>query len=352
MKTQLRMEAFYSFSERFAKIRSKRIKKAVKGIGGGLSSEVVDHNLQEGPRKGNKKRLSPHETEDNISEKDLGKTDEKEKNKRKRSEKPSSSRSRGRAQNRGRGRGRKNLIPELSDGSSDGEGDDNDNEVGLQAPNEAKPGNPHKVRRVSLYIVFVLCILIDFVVCLTLLIFCFQSTRSRNPVKYSEKEDDQLDESRGNGESLSENLDDDDDDFLKNLGKLGNVSEERTQNEPTTMDASNNDCPSEDYIQMGGGGFCVDEAETGGDAHVEDKASDDYRVMGGGFCVDEDETGKEDDAMDEEVLETEDVNSQNKAKRQNEDASLEEYGGGIEIGNSSAGGLSAMPFLKRKKRKN
>ncbi|RID59977.1 hypothetical protein BRARA_F03166 [Brassica rapa] len=325
-ETQLRMEAFYSFSERFAKIRSKRIKKAVKGIGGGLSSEVVDHNLQEGPRKGNKKRLSPHETEDNISEKDLSKTDEKEKNKRKRSEKPSSSRSRGRAQNRGRGRGRKNLIPELSDGSSDGEGDDNDNEVGLQAPNEAKPGgNPHKVRR---------------------------STRSRNPVKYSEKEDDQLDESRGNGESLSENLDDDDDDFLKKLGKLGNVSEERTQNEPTTMDASNNDCPSEDYIQMGGGGFCVDEAETGGDAHVEDKASDDYRVMGGGFCVDEDETGKEDDAMDEEVLETEDVNSQNKAKRQNEDASLEEYGGGIEIGNSSAGGLSAMPFLKRKKRKN
>ncbi|KAF3597065.1 hypothetical protein DY000_02025713 [Brassica cretica] len=248
-ETQLRMEAFYSFSERFAKIRSKRIKKAVKGIGGGLSSEVVDHTLQEGPRKGNKKRLSPYESEDNTSEKDLSKTDEKATNKRKRSEKPSSSRG-------------------------------------------------------------------------------------------------------GNGESLSENLDDDDDDFLNNLGNLGNVSEERAQNEPTTMDASNNDCPSEDYIQMGGGGFCVDEAETGGDAHVEDKARNDYRVMGGGFCVDEDETGEEDDAMDEEVLETEDVNSQNKAKRQNEDASLEEYGGGIEIGNSSAGGLSAMPFLKRKKRKN
>ncbi|KAF2554384.1 hypothetical protein F2Q68_00036535 [Brassica cretica] len=70
-ETQLRMEAFYSFSERFAKIRSKRIKKAVKGIGGGLSSEVVDHTLQEGPRKGNKKRLSPYESEDNTSEKDL-----------------------------------------------------------------------------------------------------------------------------------------------------------------------------------------------------------------------------------------------------------------------------------------
>lgn len=34
MQTQLRMEAFYSFNERFAKIRSKRIKKAIKGITG------------------------------------------------------------------------------------------------------------------------------------------------------------------------------------------------------------------------------------------------------------------------------------------------------------------------------
>lgn len=60
---------------------------------------------------------------------------------------------------------------------------------------------------------------------------------------------------------------------------------------------------------MGGGGFCVDEVEIGGDVYVEDKVSDDYKVMGGGFCVDEDEIGKEDDVMDEEVLEIEDVNS-------------------------------------------
>lgn len=153
MKTQLRMEAFYSFSERFAKIRSKRIKKAVKGIGGGLSSEVVDHTLQEGPRKGNEKRLSPHETEDiNTSEKDLSKTDEKEKNKRKRSEKASSSRGRAQKRGRGRGRGRSNLLPELSDGSSDG--DDIDKVVDLQAPHEAKPGNPEEMRRVSHYIVY------------------------------------------------------------------------------------------------------------------------------------------------------------------------------------------------------
>ncbi|KAK8959809.1 DNA repair protein UVH3 [Platanthera guangdongensis] len=41
-QTQLRMEAFYSFNERFAKIRSQRIKKAVKGIAGISSSELTD----------------------------------------------------------------------------------------------------------------------------------------------------------------------------------------------------------------------------------------------------------------------------------------------------------------------
>lgn len=143
-ETQLRIEAFYSFNERFAKIRSKRINKAVKGIGGGLSSDVADHTLQEGPRKRNKKKVAPHETEDNnTSDKDSPIANEKVKNKRKRLEKPSSSRGRGRAQKRGRGRGRvqKDLL-ELSDGSSDDD-DDDDKVVEL----EAKPANLQKVRK-------------------------------------------------------------------------------------------------------------------------------------------------------------------------------------------------------------
>uniref|UniRef100_A0A7N0UPT8 DNA repair protein UVH3 n=1 Tax=Kalanchoe fedtschenkoi TaxID=63787 RepID=A0A7N0UPT8_KALFE len=40
-ETQLRLEAFYSFNEKFAKIRSKRIKKAVKGITGKNSPKDV-----------------------------------------------------------------------------------------------------------------------------------------------------------------------------------------------------------------------------------------------------------------------------------------------------------------------
>ncbi|RLN17931.1 DNA repair protein UVH3 isoform X1 [Panicum miliaceum] len=47
-KTQLRMEAFYSFNERFAKIRSKRIKKAIKGITG-KSFPDTDEPEQDNP---------------------------------------------------------------------------------------------------------------------------------------------------------------------------------------------------------------------------------------------------------------------------------------------------------------
>ncbi|KAL5679512.1 hypothetical protein ACJX0J_005897, partial [Zea mays] len=47
-ETQLRMEAFYSFNERFAKIRSKRIKKAIKGITG-KSFLDADESEQDNP---------------------------------------------------------------------------------------------------------------------------------------------------------------------------------------------------------------------------------------------------------------------------------------------------------------
>ncbi|XP_010502808.1 PREDICTED: DNA repair protein UVH3 isoform X2 [Camelina sativa] len=310
-ETQLRIEAFYSFNERFAKIRSKRINKAVKGIGGGLSSEGADHTLQEGPRKRNKKRVAPQETKDNnTSDKDSPKANEKVKNKRKCVEKPCTSRGRGRAQKRGRGRGRvqKDLF-ELSDGTSD----DDDKVVELPA----EPGNLQKMRR---------------------------STRSRNPVKYNAKEDDEVDESRSHGESPKENLEDDDE------GRVGNVSAERTQNETTIDDASINNCPSEDYIETGGG-FCVDEADETGDAHLEDKPTDDYRVIGGGFCVDEDEDETAEEDAEMLYMENEEVQKKGKRRNEEDNASSLEKNVEIDFGNSSVGGLSAMPFLKRKKRK-
>ena len=57
VKTQLRLEAFYTFNERFAKIRSKRIKKAVKGITGNQASELMDDPLQEVSKSRKKRRV-------------------------------------------------------------------------------------------------------------------------------------------------------------------------------------------------------------------------------------------------------------------------------------------------------
>ncbi|XP_057525218.1 DNA repair protein UVH3 isoform X2 [Amaranthus tricolor] len=65
-ETQLRLEAFYSFNERFAKIRSKRIQKAVKGITGKQSLDIDEAGEHENPAKqktegrafGNKRKKS------------------------------------------------------------------------------------------------------------------------------------------------------------------------------------------------------------------------------------------------------------------------------------------------------
>lgn len=59
------MEAFYSFNERFAKIRSKRIKKAVRGIAGTQALELMDDSKQEVPGGRKKRKVSSVENGDN-----------------------------------------------------------------------------------------------------------------------------------------------------------------------------------------------------------------------------------------------------------------------------------------------
>ncbi|KAL0386584.1 UNVERIFIED_CONTAM: DNA repair protein UVH3 [Sesamum latifolium] len=65
-ETQLRLEAFYTFNERFAKIRSKRIKKAVKGITGAKSSDLMDDTTPQSG-SGKKRKVRPSENEANQS---------------------------------------------------------------------------------------------------------------------------------------------------------------------------------------------------------------------------------------------------------------------------------------------
>ncbi|XP_017699575.3 DNA repair protein UVH3 [Phoenix dactylifera] len=67
-ETQLRLEAFFTFNERFAKIRSQRIKKALKGITGTCSSDLTDDLVQEDSSSRKKRRLSPSMPEGSTSD--------------------------------------------------------------------------------------------------------------------------------------------------------------------------------------------------------------------------------------------------------------------------------------------
>ncbi|XP_010555901.1 PREDICTED: DNA repair protein UVH3 isoform X2 [Tarenaya hassleriana] len=369
-ETQLRMEAFYSFSERFAKIRSKRIKKAVKGITGTMLSETTDDILHDGASSGKNEGVASVERGDNTSDKDSIKAEKGEENQRSTVEKSArkrkqstkqerrnltrslevNRRGRGRGsgsgQKRGRGRGRKDIAPQLKESSSDNE----DTGYDLLEHHDIEPGSLQKVRR---------------------------SSRILNPVKYNVNEDDAMAELQIGKESPSESSEEE---FHITEDRFGKTSAEyggRKQNEKAIT--STNDCASEDYIQMGGG-FCTDEAEIGEpsmslneDLHIENKPSDDYLMAGGGFCVEEDERSEDKkitdaptefsgddipggldtvDESDSDRLQSlaEDQTYKKKVKRPSEDLPAENDT--VEVGTSSVGGLCAMPFLKRKKRRN
>lgn len=66
MQTQLRLEAFYTFNERFAKIRSKRIEKAIKGITGSKSSSASIDGTPQQSGSGRKRKAKPCEDESKV----------------------------------------------------------------------------------------------------------------------------------------------------------------------------------------------------------------------------------------------------------------------------------------------
>ncbi|KAJ0854621.1 putative exodeoxyribonuclease I [Helianthus annuus] len=120
-ETQLRLEAFYTFNERFAKIRSKRISKAVKGMAGSKSSELMDYNEQLSPSNGNKKKKGKREDKNDgelqqHTEKSELSTHE---GNGKKTKKGTSVKGTGKSVGRGRRKKKNNL--ELSETSSDDE---------------------------------------------------------------------------------------------------------------------------------------------------------------------------------------------------------------------------------------
>uniref|UniRef100_A0A9I9CXP7 DNA repair protein UVH3 n=1 Tax=Cucumis melo TaxID=3656 RepID=A0A9I9CXP7_CUCME len=292
-ETQLRLEAFYTFNERFAKIRSKRIKKAVKSITGSRSAVLMDDAVRDASVN-NQKELSV-EPKENISEKcsseiqgassnkedienrlqkpsrkrqldgeqsQFGKgkkLTKKEKGKRSVSEGSHSKRGRG----RGRGRGRlasrgKTPITDLVETSSS----DDESEFDNQKFDSENLPEPQERRR---------------------------SSRIRKSASYAIDDSNQL--SDHSADRFSNDKAEED---MVVQGQYAYpetiISQyENTESSSRTLKQS----LQNDYLETGGG-FCLVEDETSRqemcqnkDPAMEANNSEDYLTIGGGFCLDD-----------------------------------------------------------------
>ncbi|XP_062106804.1 DNA repair protein UVH3 isoform X2 [Humulus lupulus] len=306
-ETQLRLEAFYTFNERFAKIRSKRIKKAVKGIAGKPSLEMMDDAVQEvsGTKKkrerpdgsgDNQSEKFPQETEQsvvrnqsNYRKKSIPKQSKKQKIPRdglvsesptllddreeisKKSRVSGSCRGRGRGRIAGRGKGKG--VSKTSSSSSDGE---NENDEDVEEIQVGTLKRPLEVRK---------------------------STRLRKPVNYTANDSDidDLDKlfDQGNEKYFDGKVSEQD--LCENADSSLGQNEKDDVRNPSPRNGLD-----EDYL-AGGGGFCPDNGKNDqpsvsqlGDSHLEADACEDYKA-GGGFCMEESETSPDDNSISGQV---------------------------------------------------
>ncbi|XP_022845034.1 DNA repair protein UVH3-like [Olea europaea var. sylvestris] len=255
-ETQLRLEAFYTFNERFAKIRSRRIKKAVQGIAGNKYSGLMDDTMQQKSRSGKKRKVNTTDEEANISgegstglEKvDTGNqidniekiTGKQSKGRQTKEKSKTSKESYGRGRQNGRGRRKKNSCSRDIETSSDDQNVSEEQELQFE-----KSEVSHQVRR---------------------------SERPRKVVNYTVSDEFHDPDIEGQeGEKCDE------DSVAKaDIGTIkSNVNEDLED----------------------GGGFCVDEMEhencmdkinaSQTDGPSIETSSNEHLKFGGGFCLDE-----------------------------------------------------------------
>nr|KJB11469.1 hypothetical protein B456_001G260400 [Gossypium raimondii] len=428
-ETQLRMEAFYTFNERFAKIRSKRIKKAVKGITGNQSSELIDDGMQQVSKSRRKRRASPVQSGDDKSgepsnkkediasrcqskstDKSVPKTSRKRQSsgkdvsfemrtpepqlqtlRRRETNKQSAGNGRGRGGGEGRRRKGSSGFQQFETSSSGGDSGNVNQEVDGE-----KLDQPREVRR---------------------------SMHTRNPVNYTVKDledegglshkessgEDAMEKEAGEDvkekiqcEAREPSLDNIYGDYLETGG--GFCMDERGTDLPdANQDVDLETEPTNDYLKMGGGFYMegdIDQPDTSQDVNPfsETGSANDYLKMGGGFCMEESETignpdagnyedpvqatessncfafmDKADDNIDsaepsvnaegslldklqnggktpDEANDALNLNHRNAANKDDskESASLPEAS---DVGTTFISGLSAMPSLKRKRRR-
>ncbi|XP_065878915.1 DNA repair protein UVH3 isoform X2 [Euphorbia lathyris] len=393
-ETQLRLEAFYTFNERFAKIRSSRIKKAVKGITGNQSSELMDDAVEGSSRSRKKRTIRPGESgADNTEKPSMRakrgghsfKTDPLEKTTRKQSRRrtagePVSSevgntesqhlstskgsheheRGRGGGQRRGRGRGRGrgkgSLDFKQSDSSSvDVSGEDDNLEVCVEK--SEKSGGSRR------------------------------SMRTRKPAKYvvDDSAFDDLDKSLDHDSQKSDDeaMEQSGEGVCKDTGMSLNCKEHQNVEGPLQEDlylqtggfvnedgsgkagASQDNCPheaglSEEYHLKMGGGFCMDESETE-DAACSPSNSAARDTADASFffsAMEEDHLGKGSVGSALGVKETLDNIQELVGTNPADAVDTGDYSKvgvvslpNIPDSNTGLSSLSAMPFLKRKQRK-
>ncbi|KAJ0982653.1 hypothetical protein J5N97_010908 [Dioscorea zingiberensis] len=337
-ETQLRLEAFYSFNERFAKIRSQRIKKAVKGITG--SAELTDEIVQEGSESRKEKRssrtkepkhkncyddrtnndcveaLESLQSEDGAGESPIipghGRITAESgmtlnNRGRGRGRVSRSSTGRGRVRGRGRGEQKQKQKTEPTNRSSSDDSDDTDD-----------TGDQNKRQKDMLGL--------------------RRSTRHRKHVEYAEEgpgvdnDDDVTDASNGivpdykSAESSFTVLDgkDGDQDFAE-------------------------DNSSKDYL-LSGGGFCIDESDQNGDAFKPASPQKDSVEISAGSCNDFEIA----QPVSLSGLPGQDDPKANISETIQESSPVQNDYSGPEHDlrhGEARSGLSAMPSLKRKRRK-
>ncbi|XP_004233336.1 DNA repair protein UVH3 [Solanum lycopersicum] len=289
-ETQLRLEAFYSFNERFAKIRSKRINKAVKYMTGNKSSDLMDGSAQDAPGickkrvvKSNdmneEKMEDPprgHESagadyEETTTKRSVGKQSRKRKGghlQTEHLEPPEGAGSKRNTSKKSSGSigGRKETARSVwkagknssrsSKISSEGE---KDSDIEQQSQIE-KPEKTNQTRR---------------------------SQRHRKIVNYSEKRDDESD--KDDGDSTAEKLE------RREAGVDVDVAERypADSSKMNENDASNDYCPQElPNLETNAGGAEMESTaqpifDETYDPIPGDLLSKEYLKMGGGFCLEE-----------------------------------------------------------------
>ncbi|XP_020092237.1 DNA repair protein UVH3 isoform X2 [Ananas comosus] len=332
-QTQLRLEAFYMFNERFAKIRSQRIKKAVKGITGGRSSDLTDDLAQEeysGKKLRRKKRTHKIVQSDSGSEKSGCRSG--------RSELSAFVSGRARGMNRARGRG--------SGRSQEKTNFEVNNEVSADDSSDQEEMENHTIPEA-----------------VTELHGNLQSRRPPKQVKYAEGDhnnvssDKIIDGSELHQAAMEQEL-------IKReiaVGSCANQCDEIQQGTSSIHDSPRWESDENDGLASG----CTD----GKQSSPMDTSSRDYLFSGGGFCLDESEDMQQDAMaepsarMPEESAEPplKEVDVSGDQQHLDKDASQQvnaqetsELEQSVSVYSSRSKGrakhgLSAMPSLKRKR---